>query len=100
MLLDVKHGNDMSHIEVCDLPGDYFVSVIEDGKAVLASGPFPTHQQAIDAVQAAKNVIYKFDVKAPWYAYGTCRLELGSGIVGVLQREGYLDEFGAEKTDG
>lgn len=67
-------------------PGDYFVSVISDaGHYRLLAGPFVNdHAAALAAVSKARAIAYELDPKAPWYKYGTCRLELESGALGIL----------------
>jgi hypothetical protein len=68
-------------------PGDYFVSAIRnDGDYVLLAGPFRNHQAALDMVTSASRAAYDIDHRAPWYSYGTCRMEHGSGLTGKLNR--------------
>ena len=52
-------------------PG-FYVSAVDGDRAALVSGPFETHQEALDAVQAVRDACS--DPKAHWYAWGTCRV--------------------------
>lgn len=77
-------------------PGDYFVSVFDrqsnagHGRHALAAGPYTTHRAALDAVADVRRLAEGCDVRAVWYAFGTCRLPVGSGRVGVLNKRGLL----------
>jgi hypothetical protein len=68
---------DLSHIKLDTRPGNYYTSVRdpEDPKKVgFLTGPYKTHQEALDMVDKAKELAYKVNAWAPFYAYGTCRL--------------------------
>ncbi|KGE86432.1 MAG: hypothetical protein ACE362_27405 [Phaeodactylibacter xiamenensis] len=66
-------------------PGDYFVSVHDQGqKPVLALGPFPNHQEALDNVGAVREYVTANDPQGHFYAYGTARQEKGTGNTGKL----------------
>jgi hypothetical protein len=57
-------------------PGDYYVSVIEDGRARLACGPFPDdHAAALAAVARVRDAAREAGHRSgTWGAWGTCRL--------------------------
>jgi len=58
--------------------GNYYVSAINDaGKVALLAGPYLNdHAAALAAVGEYKAKAMDVDPRAPWYAYGTCRLPL------------------------
>lgn len=58
-------------------PCFYVTAIYNDQYATLA-GPFPTHQQALDNVRKATEVLFHCgDHRAPWYAYGTAKFRDG-----------------------
>ena len=58
-------------------PGNYYVSALYYGKHVLLLGPFlNNHGQALALVDRARELAHELDPRAPWYAYGTCRVDL------------------------
>lgn len=72
----------MMHQSVCpcenfDCPadhGEFYVSIRrDDGDARLLLGPFPTHEDALAAVDIGQQLAYRCDNRACWYAYGTMR---------------------------
>jgi hypothetical protein len=72
----------MMHQSVCecgqgDCPTDtgFFYASIrrEGGDFRLMLGPFPTHAEALAAVDLARELAERSDARAHWYAYGTCR---------------------------
>ena len=78
--------------------GDYFVSVYDQGKPpILALGPFPTHQEAIDKVEIVRSYVNEKDPAGHFYSYGTARQEKGSGNLGKLNdRLGYKPKSGTK----
>ncbi len=64
--------------EIDSRPGHYYVSVIDGPRHVFVLGPFETHVGALLRVNNARRRIPKLinDVKAPFFAYGTARIEL------------------------
>ena len=72
-------------------PGHYYVSCVnEAGKHALLSGPYPEHATALGLVEKARRLGEKFDARAVWYAFGTCRLDLtATAPAGVFQKNGY-----------
>ena len=75
--VDTPHdpGGDKSRWR--ERPCFYVTAIYNDAYAVLA-GPYPTRQQAIDKVDAARSLVVSRDYRAPWYAYGTAKLPDGS----------------------
>ena len=66
-------------------PGDYYVSAIDGKRYALLLGPFrDDHKAALAMVDKAQARAMQVDIKAPWYSYGTCRLEHGTGKPGVF----------------
>lgn len=68
-------------------PGNYYVSIILDNQVCYALGPFGCHQHALDNVPLVKAYLRSGAVsvdREPWYAYGTCRFEPGTGPEGKL----------------
>ncbi len=61
-------------------PGNYYVSIRDGDRYILAAGPFETHQQALDMVGRVNVLANKLDGRAVWYAFGTCRLEDGRPV--------------------
>lgn len=57
-------------------PG-FYVSVIdpEAGRKALAEGPFPTHMEALVALDAVKAAWDRVDHRTFWYAWGTARVK-------------------------
>jgi hypothetical protein len=85
---DERYGDD---ITPDTRPGDYFVSVHNQGqKPRLALGPFKTHKEAISQVEAVRQYMLEADPQGHFYGYGTARQEEGSGNNGSLNnRLGY-----------
>lgn len=55
-------------------PGFYVSAKNGKGDAVLAEGPFPTHMEALVAVWGVSQAWGRIDLRAPWYYWGTCRV--------------------------
>lgn len=55
----------------------YYTSAIDGPKKALLTGPYDTHQEALDMVDAARDKAVKLDPMAWFYAYGTCSIERG-----------------------
>lgn len=66
-------------------PGFYYVSALDGARKAFARGPFPTHREALDAVEATKAAVEARDPRAVWYAWGTARSETDAGP-GILDR--------------
>lgn len=72
-----------------DKPGDYFVSCVNGGRYALLSGPYRNdHAAALADVDRCRKLAEAADPRAVFYAFGTVRLELDCGRVGVLQKNG------------
>jgi hypothetical protein len=70
-------------------PGPYYVSAIDGSKWALVSGPYETHQEALDLVDKARRIAVSLDPRAHFAGFGTARIKDGSTPPGVLQRWGY-----------
>lgn len=89
--IDTKRDTYRGDIEVDQRPGDYFVSAVDGDQFALASGPYPSHRAALDDLEAVKRQAINLDPGGWFYAWGTCRLEIGSGKLGALQKRGWRD---------
>lgn len=70
-------------------PGPYYVSVVDGSRHSLLSGPYDTHQEALDMVSKADVIACLLDPRAHFYAFGTARIKDGSSPQGVFQKFGY-----------
>lgn len=70
-------------------PGDYFVSVLDGRRYALALGPFRNdHASALARVDEVRHYAHGHGGEWAWFwAFGTCRLDPGSGRVGKLNEE-------------
>lgn len=69
--------NDNTHEGDCGVGQyAYFASSRYYDRHAFLVGPFRTHALALAAVKDAKRTVYKHDLQACWYGYGTCRLPL------------------------
>ena len=55
----------------------FYVSVVDGGRVGLLAGPFPTHKEALDLVDASKRLAQEADPFACFYAYGTLSMATG-----------------------
>jgi len=55
----------------------FYVSVVDGSKVGLLAGPLPTHEQALDLVDEARELAQEADPFACFYAYGTLSLATG-----------------------
>ena len=63
------------------MPTGYYVSVMRSGRQQgLLAGPFATHQEALDLVDAARREACAVDPWCDFDAFGTCRLRGGSAL--------------------
>ena len=49
----------------------FFVTVRDGERWAALLGPFDTHAEALAQVDAGRDLAYKADARAPFYAYGT-----------------------------
>lgn len=57
-------------------PGNYYVSVIDGNRFGLLLGPFNSHQEALDKVEAVSNKAYELNPsEAAFAGFGTLRIE-------------------------
>lgn len=70
---DLLHSPSMYYVSVIDGPrtGDS----IEVKRMGLLAGPFETHQEALDRVDAVRKIAEEVNVWAHFYAFGTCKLK-------------------------
>ena len=54
----------------------YYTSVIDGSQTGLLTGPYATHQEALDMVDTARDKAVELDHRAWFYAYGTCSIDL------------------------
>lgn len=55
----------------------FYVSVVDGKRVGLLAGPFPTHKQALDLVDEARELAEEADPFACFYAFGTLSLATG-----------------------
>lgn len=76
-------------IEIDTRPGFYYVSCRRDTdkgpEYRLLRGPFPTHQEAHDALPDAIHEAHMRDPRSVFYAFGTARSAIDQGP-GILDR--------------
>ena len=61
---------------VDERPGFYYVSAMISGVGVLVAGPWPTHLEALEAVDLVGNEARKRDWRAWCWGWGTARAEV------------------------
>ena len=67
----------LSHIKLDPRPGYYYASIKDCDKPTrfgFLAGPFPTHQQALDILAAARDKALEVNNWAVFHSFGTCRL--------------------------
>jgi hypothetical protein len=64
----------------------YYVSAVDGSRYTLLAGPFATHEEALDRVDAAREKSTEIDPRAWFYAYGTCRV-IGYSAPGRLNQD-------------
>ena len=71
-------------------PGPYYVSV-KDGETqfALASGPYPTHTEALALVDRVRDICVENDGYAHFLSYGTVRCKPECNSPGRLQQWGW-----------
>jgi len=70
-------------------PGPYYVSALDAGRYVLASGPYASHRAALDRVALVRAIAERHDSRAVFYAFGTVRMAPDVSRPGVVQGWGY-----------
>jgi len=68
-------------------PGPYFVSVRDDGRFGLLLGPFNTHKEALDRVDAVRAKAIELNPWAHFYSFGTVRMKP------TFKQPGRLNQF-------
>lgn len=70
-------------------PGFYYVSMHDHPAHWLLSGPYATHQEALDDVSAARDIANYHDARTYFYGFGTCRCDRHHGP-GRLNQAGLM----------
>ncbi len=82
----------------CGLPllhehgASFYTSVQDAGKTGLLSGPYSTHQHALNALLEDKGEAQLLNYRALFYAFGTVAMP------GTYRKPGVLDRYRAELT--
>lgn len=77
--------------ETCECGADhvagtsYYVSAADGGRSALASGPYPTHAEALARVDEVRERAIRQDGKAHFYSWGTVAMP------GTYKKRGQLD---------
>lgn len=53
-------------------PRDYYVSMVRDSRYALMAGPFATHAEALEMVDAVRKEAARLDPFCDFDAFGTC----------------------------
>lgn len=70
----------------------YYVTVQNNGRTLLAAGPFNRHGDAERTVGAVRHLIHdRYPREAPWVGYGTSRVKTGRPVAKFKGEE--LDEY-------
>ena len=65
----------------------FYVTAINDRKQyVKLSGPYTTHQEALDAQPMVTKWAWDVDPRAPWYSYGTTAIATSTPALGAYER--------------
>ena len=72
-----------------EIPGNFYISIIDGDKWKPVYGPFKTHPEALENVKKAKDKANELDPKSFWYAFGTVKMKLEYDKPGILNQ--YLD---------
>lgn len=64
----------------------YYVSIIDGNRKCLASGPYKTHDEALNAVDATKIIAYDKDGRAAFWSFGTAGSDdIHKTVLGVVK---------------
>jgi hypothetical protein len=66
---------------------DFYVSVVNGSDYRLLVGPFNDHKTALMYVEPARARACAVDVKAWWYAFGTCSLPKDTPAQAIFRSE-------------
>ena len=65
----------------------FYVTAIDDKRRFTRlSGPYATHQEALDAQPAVTKWAWEVDYRAPWYGYGTMAIATETPPLGAYER--------------
>ena len=79
-----------NNAEVDDRPGFYYVSMIDGARYALLAGPYPSHREALDMVDSAKEAACRVNsAQCAFAGFGTCRTESNAGV-GILNKHGAI----------
>lgn len=77
-------------------PGAYYVSVLRGNDYRVLLGPFmDDHAAALASVDKVRAKAEELDVKAVWYAFGTCRIPVQPT---ELLPKGILNDYFPERS--
>lgn len=69
------------HDVIDDSPGAYFVTARrDDGMPAFLLGPYDSHLESLENVEAGRRLAESADPRAYWYRYGTCRIKDGCAL--------------------
>lgn len=68
-----------------DTDRDFYVTVQDAGRTGYLLGPYAEHQPALDNVERGRQLAYKANDRAWFYAYGTASVPRGTAITAVFQ---------------
>ena len=69
---------------------NYYVSVVDGSRVVLAAGPYPEHDRALAYVEPVRRIVearYNPGGRAHWYGYGTTAMRPTYAEPGKLNAE-------------
>jgi hypothetical protein len=88
---ELRIGNKVFPCRKCPdpRPGNYYISAVLDDRFALVSGPYRTHQEALNLVGRAEAIASESDPRAVWASFGTVRMKDKYEKSAALQRWGY-----------
>jgi hypothetical protein len=69
-----------------EIPGNFYVSVINGERWTPVYGPFKTHSEALENVNKAKTKGNEVDPKSVFYAWGTIKMTESYSKPGILNQ--------------
>jgi hypothetical protein len=74
----------------CPTPGSYYVTAIDGPRFWKMAGPYATHAEALDRIDAARRISCDYDGRAYFMAWGTGRVFHGDTPPGKLNELGLI----------